>query len=202
MTDELGANEARTTPSPDDADPRLLDPRVRPWMEEHLAEMRRSVAEHRFRSQVLWTGLVAGLAAHVAGYLLRASAPNDLLGLLADLLYTLGFAMWTGVVVVLMVEIISRESRNARSSVRSTRTRPRSATGRMPPPGRNPTPAGSAATQRTPGLTGGQSPHPLATYRSPDAARKRGGRLDGGRLAGPKLTSRSMSACAPALSGR
>ena len=28
--------------------------------------------------------------------------------LLADLLYTLGFAMWTGVVVVLMVEIIPR----------------------------------------------------------------------------------------------
>jgi hypothetical protein len=108
MTDELGANESGTTPSPDDADPRLLDPRVRPWMEEHLAEMRRSVSEHRFRSQVLWTGLVAGLAAHVAGYLLRASAPNDLVGLLADLLYTLGFAMWTGVVVVLMVEIIPR----------------------------------------------------------------------------------------------
>ena len=60
MTDEQGANEARTTLSPDDADPRLLDPRVRPWMEEHLAEMRRSVSEHRFRSQVLWTGLVAG----------------------------------------------------------------------------------------------------------------------------------------------
>jgi hypothetical protein len=53
MTDELGANESRTTPFPDDADPRLLDPRVRPWMEEHLAEMRRSVLEHRFRSQVL-----------------------------------------------------------------------------------------------------------------------------------------------------
>lgn len=108
MTDELDANEALSAPSPDDVDPRLLDPQVRPWMEEHFTEMRRSVAEHRFRSQVLWTGLVAGLAAHVAGYLVRASAPNDLVGLLADLLYTLGFALWTGVVVVLMVEIIPR----------------------------------------------------------------------------------------------
>ena len=201
MTDELGANEARTTPSPDDADPRLLDPRVRPWMEEHLAEMRRSVAEHRFRSQVLWTGLVAGLAAHVAGYLLRASAPNELLGLLADLLYTLGFAMWTGVVVVLMVEIIPRVKE--RQIIRAldayeaaVRNKANTAVGTQSKAGRI---GGDAAY---PGLTGGQSPPPLATYRSPDAARKRCGRLDGGRLAGPKLTSRSMSDCAPALSGR
>jgi hypothetical protein len=105
MTD---AQRAQTTPSSDTADPRLLDPRVRPWMDEHLAEMRRSVAEHRFRSQILWTGFVGGLAAHIAGYLLRASAPTELLGLLADLLYTLGFALWTGVVVVMMVEIIPK----------------------------------------------------------------------------------------------
>ena len=76
------------------------------WMGEHLTDLRRTVAEHRIRKQVLWIGFVGGLLAHVAGYLLRASAPNDVLELLADLLYTLGFALWTGVVVVMMVEII------------------------------------------------------------------------------------------------
>ena len=39
------------------------------------------------------------LAAHVGGYALRSSATTEPLGLVADLLYALGWALWTGVVL-------------------------------------------------------------------------------------------------------
>jgi hypothetical protein len=75
-------------------------------MSEHLSEWRRFVSEHRIRRQALWSGLVIGLAVHVAGFLLKSSATGGPIGVLADLLYTLGWALWTGVVVVTLVEII------------------------------------------------------------------------------------------------
>ena len=46
-----------------------------------------------------------GLAAHVGGFLLKTSATTEPLLLVADLLYALGWALWTGVVVVMFVEI-------------------------------------------------------------------------------------------------
>jgi hypothetical protein len=49
--------------------------------------------------------LVAGLAAHVGGFLLESSATTEPPKLVADLLYQLGLALWTGVVVVVFVEI-------------------------------------------------------------------------------------------------
>jgi hypothetical protein len=49
---------------------------------------------------------VVGLAAHVGGYLLRSSVTTEPFALLADLLYALGWAMWTGVVVVLFVQVV------------------------------------------------------------------------------------------------
>lgn len=36
----------------------------------------------------------------------RASGPAESLGLIADLLYALGLAVWTGTVVVVLIEII------------------------------------------------------------------------------------------------
>jgi hypothetical protein len=54
---------------------------------------------------ILGIGVVVGLAAHVGGFLLRSSATTEPLELVADLLYSLGFALWTGVVVVLFVQI-------------------------------------------------------------------------------------------------
>jgi hypothetical protein len=54
---------------------------------------------------ILGIGFVVGLAAHVGGYLLRSSVTTELLGLLADLLYALGYALWTSVVVVFFVQI-------------------------------------------------------------------------------------------------
>jgi len=76
------------------------------WMGEHLTEMRRSAYGQRLVYQSLAVGFVVGLAAQIGGYLLRPSPPTEPLGLVADLLYALGWALWTGVVVVLFVQII------------------------------------------------------------------------------------------------
>jgi hypothetical protein len=54
---------------------------------------------------ILGIGVVVGLAAHVGGFLLKTSTTTEALLLVADLLYSLGFALWTGVVVVLFVQI-------------------------------------------------------------------------------------------------
>ncbi len=77
----------------------------------YLPELRRYVSGQRILYRSLGIGFVLGLAAHVVGYLLRASATMVALGLLADLLYALGWALWTGVVVVLFVQIFPEAKR-------------------------------------------------------------------------------------------
>jgi hypothetical protein len=54
---------------------------------------------------------VVGLAAHVGGYLLKSSVTTEPLGLMADPLYALGWAMWTGVVVVVFVQLFPETKR-------------------------------------------------------------------------------------------
>jgi hypothetical protein len=56
--------------------------------------------------QALAFAFVLGLVAHIGGYAIRASPPGEPLGLVADLLYALGYALWTGVVVVVFVQVI------------------------------------------------------------------------------------------------
>jgi hypothetical protein len=85
---------------------RLIRDEELDWAADHLDELRRSASEHRIRSQLLWSGLAIGLAAHVVGYLLKSSAIGEPIAVLADVIYTLGYALWTGVVVVALVEII------------------------------------------------------------------------------------------------
>jgi hypothetical protein len=75
------------------------------WIAAHVTDLRRSVTEKRFLRWALIIGFVMGLAAHVAGYLLRPAAANEPIGLLADLLYALGYALWTGVVVAIVIQI-------------------------------------------------------------------------------------------------
>jgi hypothetical protein len=77
----------------------------------YLPELRRSVAGQRILYTSLAIGFVVGLAAHVGGYLLRSSATTAPLGLVADLLYALGWALWTGVVVVVFVQIFPEAKR-------------------------------------------------------------------------------------------
>ena len=78
------------------------------WMREHLTQLRQSVSGQRIVLQSLAIGFVLGLAAYVAGYALKASATTEPFKLVADLLYALGWALWTGVVVALFVEIIPK----------------------------------------------------------------------------------------------
>ena len=92
----------------EEIDPSFRDPEAMKWFGEHVADMRKSVTERRIRNQALWFVLVLGLIGYSAGYLLRASVSGEPWSLLADLLYNLGFALWTGVVVVVVVEIIPR----------------------------------------------------------------------------------------------
>jgi hypothetical protein len=81
------------------------------WIGEHLPELRRSAFGQRILYQSLVIGFVVGLAAHVGGYLLRSSAATEPGELMGDLLYSLGFALWTGVVVVLFVQVIPEGKR-------------------------------------------------------------------------------------------
>ena len=81
------------------------------WVGEHLTQVRRSVYEQRLLHWSLGIGVVVGLAGHVGGYLLKTWVTTEPLGLVADLLYALGFALWTGVVVVLFVQVIPEVKR-------------------------------------------------------------------------------------------
>jgi hypothetical protein len=81
------------------------------WIREHLTELRRSVTEQRFLRWSLAIGFVLGLIAHVGGYLIRPSATTEPLGLMVDLLYAMGWALWTGVVVALFVQVLPQAKR-------------------------------------------------------------------------------------------
>ena len=73
-----------------------------------MTQLRESAYGQRM---VLWSleiGFVLGLAAYVGGYVLKASATTEPFRLMADLLYALGWALWTGVVVALFVEVIPK----------------------------------------------------------------------------------------------
>ena len=107
MTEGSGANGA-SHPFIDKA--RALgidvdDPGALAWMEEHLSEFRQQASGQRPLYWILGIGVVVGLAAHVGGFLLRSSVTTEPFELVADLLYSLGFALWTGVVVVVFVQI-------------------------------------------------------------------------------------------------
>jgi hypothetical protein len=103
-------SEAKDAPHPYTDQARALgidvdDPRAMAWMEEHLPEFRQQVSGQRPLYWILGIGFVVGLAAHIGGFLLRSSVTTELFELVADLLYSLGFALWTGIVVGLFIQI-------------------------------------------------------------------------------------------------
>ena len=92
------------------------------WVGENLPYVRRTAVGQR---PVYWilgiglaVGLAVGLAAYVGGFLLKSSATTEPLGLVADLLCTFGWALWTGVIVVLFLQILP-EAKRRQSSWRS-----------------------------------------------------------------------------------
>jgi hypothetical protein len=72
---------------------------------ENLTLVRRSASGQRPMYWILGTVLVLGLAVHVGGFLLKTSATTEPLMVVGDLIYTLGWALWTGVVIVVFVQI-------------------------------------------------------------------------------------------------
>ena len=81
------------------------------WVGENLPYVRRTAVGQRPVYWILGIGLAVGLAAYVGGYLLKSSATTEPLGLVANFLYTLGWALWTGVVVVLFLQVIPEAKR-------------------------------------------------------------------------------------------
>jgi hypothetical protein len=75
------------------------------WIREHLPAFRQQVSGQRPVYWILGIGFVVGLAAQIGGFLLKTSATTEPLLLVADLLYALGWSLWTGVVVVFFVQI-------------------------------------------------------------------------------------------------
>ncbi len=78
---------------------------LRSWVSENLTLVRRTASGERPSYWILGTGFVVGLAAHAGGFLLKTSAATEPLLLVADLLYALGWALWTSVIVVFFVQI-------------------------------------------------------------------------------------------------
>jgi hypothetical protein len=81
------------------------DPRASAWMQSHLAEFRQQAAGQRPLYWILGIGLVVGLAAQIGGFLLKTATTTEWVLLVADLLYALGWSLWTGVVVVCFVQL-------------------------------------------------------------------------------------------------
>ena len=77
-------------------------------MEEHQPELRRSAFGDRLLYQSIGFCLAVGMVAYIGGYVLRSSSSTEPLALLGDLLYTLGYALWTGAVVVALLEVVPR----------------------------------------------------------------------------------------------
>jgi hypothetical protein len=81
------------------------------WVGENLPYVRRTAVGQRPVYWILGISLAVGLAAYVGGFLLKSSATAEPLRLVADLLYTFGYALWTGVVVVVFLQIIPEAKR-------------------------------------------------------------------------------------------
>src|SRR5262245_19705579 len=109
MTRDTG--ETRETKAGTEGAPSHFSDEELTWVREHMTQLRESVFGQRLALESLGIGFVLGLAVYVGGYALKASATTEPLKLVADLLYALGFALWTGVVVALFVEVIPRVKR-------------------------------------------------------------------------------------------
>jgi hypothetical protein len=118
VSDGAGAKDARDAPDeegvPRDFVAGLGDVERRAllaWVGENLSQVRQSVYGERILHWTLGIGFGIGLAAYVAGYALKSSVTTEPLGFLGDLLYTFGWALWTGVVVVLFLQIVPEVKR-------------------------------------------------------------------------------------------
>ena len=83
------------------------------WAAANLPLLRRWVTGTRFLYQALAIAFVLGLIVHIAGYLLARSGFGEPFALIADLLMSLGIALWTGTVLVSFVQVLPETQRRA-----------------------------------------------------------------------------------------
>ena len=112
MTRGKGAEPAPLMTSDEEVDRLLGDPSALAWIDEHLMELRQAAYGQRIHYEILASSIVLGLVAQVAGYMLKSAATTEPLGLVTDLLYTLGLALWTGAVVVVIVQVFPEAKRS------------------------------------------------------------------------------------------
>ena len=106
------ADHVAADAAPDDEISPLCVTRARAWFEEHRAQLRKNAYGHGFLYWMLAITFIVGLAAYIAGYLLKSSATTEPLGLLADMAYSFGFALWTPAIIV----VLSRSFRKPRAA--------------------------------------------------------------------------------------
>jgi hypothetical protein len=90
----------RTNPEPEFSEDELR------WAAQNLPNIRGWIAGRRFLYQAVVIAVIVGLIAHVAGYPLGVSGSREPRGLVADLLSNLGVALWTGAVLVVLVQVL------------------------------------------------------------------------------------------------
>jgi hypothetical protein len=81
------------------------------WVGENLPYVRRTAVGQRPVYWILGIGFVLGMTAYVGGYALRSSVTTEPLRFVGDLIYTLGWALWTGVVVVVFLQVLPEAKR-------------------------------------------------------------------------------------------
>lgn len=81
------------------------------WVGQHLPYVQATAAGQRPIYWILGVVLVVGLIAQIGAYLLRTTTTGEPLGVIADLLHALGYSLWTGVVVVVCVQILPEAKR-------------------------------------------------------------------------------------------
>jgi hypothetical protein len=81
------------------------------WVGENLPRVRQSAHGQRTLYWTLGVSFMVGLAAYAGGYALKSSVTTEPLGFVGDLLYTLGWALWTGVVVVVYLQVLPEVKR-------------------------------------------------------------------------------------------
>jgi putative copper export protein len=95
MTDHAQPSPTEETPSEAELD----------YIALHLDDLRRAVEGRTILYWWLLLGFLLGLIAHLAGYFIGAATSNTVVTLLADLLRSLGTALWTGCVLILFVQV-------------------------------------------------------------------------------------------------
>ena len=81
------------------------------FVQTHITELRSNASGPHYVYWGLAISFVIGLGAHIGGYLLGQGTPPEPIGLLANLLYALGWSLWTGVILVLFVEVVPEAKR-------------------------------------------------------------------------------------------